>query len=286
MRAVSQFRVKANGLFDREAALGTLAAHAVDGLHLLDTDSAELTRSIAVHGDPQPVTVRLDAEAAAVSTATHDEGVNEEIAARVRFWFDLDTDVNRVNIHLGAHPVFAEQVRSRPGIRITRFHAPFEAVILTVLGQQVSFAAGRLFGARLVAAYGTTPIKVHRESGLRCFPSPAVLSSVPSEELRAAIGLTGIRARNVHEVASLFAGAGDPEQLPERTELHALHGVGPWTLDYPAIRASTDTDAFPATDAVLRRTLAAADQDADAARVASWCPYRSYAASRLWAGAL
>ena len=31
------------------------------------------------------------------------------------------------------------------------------------------------------------------------------------------------------------------------------------------------------------RTLAALDPSADAARIASWCPYRGYAATRLWA---
>lgn len=286
MSAVSQIRIDANGPFDRDAALGTLTAHAVEGLHRIDPDTAELTRWIEVHGAAQLITLRLDPGGVTMSTATNDTSISDNIVVRVRHWFDLDTDLTPVNAHLGKDSVFTEQIKSRPGIRITRFHTPFEAAILTVLGQQVSLAAGRLFAARLVAAYGTLPTKGGRESGLRCFPSPAVLSAVPTEKLRAAVGLTGNRARTVHEVASIFVEAGHPERLPERTELHAVHGVGPWTLDYLAIRASTDTDAFPATDAVLRRTIAASAPDADASRIASWCPYRSYAASRLWAGAL
>ena len=286
MSAVYRTRIDANGPFDPVAALGTLTAHAVDGLHRLDPDTTELTRWVDVHGGPQLVTVCLDSGGATVSTTTRDAGVNDEIAARVQHWFDLDTDLTPVNARLGADPVLAEQVRSRPGIRITRFHAPFEAVILTVLGQQVSLAAGRLFAARLIAAYGDDAAPVRQEPGHRVFPTPVALTAVPVEELRAVIGLTGTRARTVHAVAAHFAETAGDASLPARAELHAVHGIGPWTLDYLAIRASTDADAFPATDAVLRRTLAAISPDTGAERAASWSPYRSYAASRLWAHTL
>lgn len=286
MRPISRFRIDANGPFDQEAALGTLAAHAVEGLHQIAPDSPQLTRWIDVHGDPQPVTVSLDAGGATVTTATRDQGVNAEIDARVRHWFDLDTDLTPMNALLGSDPVFAEQVQSRPGIRITRFHSPFEAVILTVLGQRVSLATGRLFAARLVAAYGSATAGGGEAAGLGMFPAPSRLAAVPVEDLRAAIGLTGSRVRAVHEVAVLFAETDHDETLPEGSTLHAVHGIGPWTLNYLAIRASTDTDAFPATDAVLRRGLAAITSDTGAARIASWSPYRSYAASRLWARTL
>ena len=62
-----------------------------------------------------------------------------------------------------------------------------------------------------------------------------------------------------------------------------MHGIGAWTLDHLALRAGTDADAYPAGDAVLRRTLAALDPSADTTRIASWSPYRGYAATRLWA---
>lgn len=286
MRAISRFRVDANGPFDHHAALGTLSAHSVEGLHQLDLGTAELTRWIDIHGESHQMVLRLDQAGATITTATNDRGINTEIARRVEYWFDLGTDLAPVNAHLGTDPVFTEQVRSRPGVRITRFHAPFEAVILTVIGQQVSLAAGRLFASRLVAAYGTHPTKESRESRLRCFPRPTILASIPVEEMRAVVGLTGGRARTVHEVAVLFAEADDGEALPARSDLHAVRGVGPWTLDYLAIRAGADLDVLPTTDAVLRRTLAAFSPGVDAARFESWSPYRSYAASRLGAQSL
>ena len=49
---------------------------------------------------------------------------------RTAHFFDLDADLDPVDAHLGADPLFAE-VRERPELRITRFRPPFAAVICT-----------------------------------------------------------------------------------------------------------------------------------------------------------
>jgi 3-methyladenine DNA glycosylase/8-oxoguanine DNA glycosylase len=277
----ARLRVDARGAFDHTAALATLAAHAVEGLHRLDAAAGTLTRWVDVDGAAHLVTVHLDAGGAHLVTPSPDPAVHAALRALATHWFDLEADLAPVDAQLGADPLFAAQVRERPGLRITRFRGPFEAVICTVLGQQVSLAAGRLFAARLVAAYGTEPSA--DGAGLRAFPSPEALAAVPTEELRAAIGLTGSRARTVHEAAVLCAEHGGGAELPERAALAGVHGIGAWTLDHLALRAGTDTDAFPGSDAVLRRTLTALDPGAGPERIASWSPYRGYAATRLWA---
>ena len=292
---LARLRVDACGTFDHAAALATLAAHAVEGLHRLEVDAGRLTRWVDVDGTAHLVTVRLDAGGASLATPSQDPAVHTALRALVTHWFDLEADLAPVDDRLGADPLFAAQVRERPGLRITRFRQPFEAVVCTVLGQQVSLAAGRLFAARLVAAYGAvetadgtrtaadgTELMPDGES-LRAFPSPAVLAAVPTEELRAVVGLTGSRARTVHEAAVLCAEHGGGAELPEREALAGVHGIGTWTLDHLALRAGTDTDAFPASDAVLRRTLTALAPSAGSERIASWSPYRGYAAARLWA---
>lgn len=281
----ASFRVDARGPFDREAARASLVVHAVEGLHLLEGASATMSRWVDVHGDPHAVTVRLDEAGAEVATSTVDAGVNDDIAAQVRHWFDLDADVSGIDAHLGADPLFAQQVRQRPGLRISRFQSPFEAVVMTVMGQQVTLRTSRLFDARLVAAFGAEPPAVGG-SGLRLFPTPAALAAVPLEELRGTVRLTVSRARTVHEVAVLFAERDDTDVLPPREDLLAVHGIGPWTLDYLAIRAGTDPDAFPTGDAVLRRVLRDHVPGAGTDRIASWSPFRSYAAARLWADAV
>ena len=279
--AWSRRRVDVAGPFDHRAALATLAAHAVDGLHHLDLETGTFTRWVQVEDAQHLVTTRLETGGASLETPSGDPAVLDALADLTARWFDLGADLGPVDAHLGADPLFAAQVRERPGLRITRFRQPFEAVVCTVLGQQVSLAAGRLFAARLVAAHGTAPRG--EAAPLRAFPAPAALAEIPLEELRATIGLTGSRARTVHEAAVLCADQGGGAMLPPRDALQAVHGIGAWTLDHLALRAGTDADAYPAGDAVLRRTLAALDPSADATRIASWIPYRGYAATRLWA---
>ena len=279
--AWSRRRVDAAGPFDHRAALATLAAHAVDGLHHLDLETGTFTRWVQVEDAQHLVTTRLETGGASLATPSAAPAVLDALADLTAHWFDLAADLGPVDAHLGADPLFAAQVRERPGLRITRFRQPFEAVVCTVLGQQVSLAAGRLFAARLVAAHGTAPRG--EAAPLRAFPAPAALAEIPLEELRATIGLTGSRARTVHEAAVLCAEHGGGAVLPPREALAEVHGIGAWTLDHLALRAGTDADAYPAGDAVLRRTLAALDPSADAARIASWSPYRGYAATRLWA---
>ena len=279
--AWSRRRVDAAGPFDHRAALATLAAHAVDGLHHLDLETGTFSRWVQVEDAQHLVTTRLETGGASLETPSGDPAVLDALADLTARWFDLGADLGPVDAHLGADPLFAAQVRERPGLRITRFRQPFEAVVCTVLGQQVSLAAGRLFAARLVAAHGTAPRG--EAAPLRAFPAPAALAEIPLEELRATIGLTGSRARTVHEAAVLCAEHGGGAVLPPREALAEVHGIGAWTLDHLALRAGTDADAYPAGDAVLRRTLAALDPSADAARIASWSPYRGYAATRLWA---
>jgi AraC family transcriptional regulator of adaptative response / DNA-3-methyladenine glycosylase II len=54
-----------------------------------------------------------------------------------------------------------------------------------------------------------------------------------------------------------------------------MPGIGPWTVDYVAMRALGDPDAFPGTDLILKRKLAGLNPKL-------WSPWRSYAAMHLW----
>ncbi len=76
-----------------------------------------------------------------------------------------------------------------------------------------------------------------------------------------------------HEGLRLDPPHGDPAAT--RAALLALPGIGPWTVEYVAMRALGDRDAFPAGDLVLRHV--------EPERAERWRPYRAYAAMQLWA---
>ena len=71
-----------------------------------------------------------------------------------------------------------------------------------------------------------------------------------------------------------------------RRDLLALPGIGPWTVEYIAMRALGDPDAFPASDLGVLHGLRALGVDADAReaerRSQAWRPFRAYTVLHLW----
>jgi len=71
--------------------------------------------------------------------------------------------------------------------------------------------------------------------------------------------------------------------------LRAVPGIGEWTVQYIALRALRDPDAFPATDVGLLRGAAEdtvrPTPAALVARAEAWRPWRAYAAQHLWCAA-
>ena len=66
--------------------------------------------------------------------------------------------------------------------------------------------------------------------------------------------------------------------------LTAIPGLGPWTAHYIALRLG-EPDAFPATDAGLRRALRHAGVSSGMAADSRWRPWRAVATAHLWASA-
>ena len=74
-----------------------------------------------------------------------------------------------------------------------------------------------------------------------------------------------------------------------RARLLAIPGIGPWTVEYIALRAFGEPDAFPASDLALRRALhdKRAGGEAPGERAVGklaepFRPFRAYAAMHLW----
>jgi 3-methyladenine DNA glycosylase/8-oxoguanine DNA glycosylase len=265
--------------FDADAVLGNLRAHAIAGAEVVQGDT--ITRLIAAPSGPVEVAVILTPDSVRATIGSTDAADVAEVTTDIRRWFDLDLDPSAVAAVLGRDPVVGPLVESRPGLRIVGSPNGFETAVMAVLGQQVSLARARALGAMLVDAYGEPG-----PAGLRIFPSAATLASVPLDELRATLRLTGMRALALHSLA--VAGSSGLDLSPEtdraqaRAELLALPGIGPWTADYLAVRVLGDRDAFTAGDLVLRRALGrVTTREAEAASQA-WRPYRAYALFHLW----
>ena len=140
------------------------------------------------------VTVRLDERGA---TVEFDSGIDDTASAIaiVQRWLDLEADTTTIDEALSADPLLAPLIRRRPGLRLIGHPDEFEAVATTIIGQQVSLAAARTFGGRLVAAHGD-PV-----GELRAFPDAETLARLGADRIQRCAGLTRTRARTLHEAA-------------------------------------------------------------------------------------
>ncbi|MEO8907047.1 MAG: AlkA N-terminal domain-containing protein, partial [Microbacteriaceae bacterium] len=254
--------------YEAAAALATLAAHAIPGAEHTDLAARSHTRLFPDAGGPIAATVRFSADHVSVTAETDATGA-ARLTPLLRRWLDLEADPDTVYSALRNDPTIGRLVAKRPGLRVIGYPDGFEAAVTTVLGQQVSVAACRTFAGRLTAAYG-----VPGPAGMTVFPTPEALAAPTPDELQQAVGLTGSRARTLHDLAQACAAglviAPDSDHVEVRRQLLALRGIGPWSVDYLAVRALGDRDAFVPGDLVLRKALGGITAKAAEAASAAW----------------
>jgi AraC family transcriptional regulator, regulatory protein of adaptative response / DNA-3-methyladenine glycosylase II len=261
-----------------------LAARAVPGLE--EADGPSYRRSLALEHGAGVAKIDAAGGRPRIELRLDDERDRPDALARCRRLLDLDADTARIDGALGEDPLLAPLVRRRPGLRVPRATDGFELAVRAIVGQQVTLAAARRTGARLVALYGR-PLDEPAGAITHLFPTPAEVAEVDSLELR----LPRVRANALRVLAQAVLDgeldlSPDAERGAATRTLLALPGIGPWTASYVCMRALGESDAFPPGDAAVRRALERLGQDgrpAAAGRLAErWRPWRSYALMHLW----
>jgi AraC family transcriptional regulator of adaptative response / DNA-3-methyladenine glycosylase II len=250
--------------------LGWLRLHLATGIEELEGTTY---RRVLPSGSV--IAMQIGAESVSLTTRIDDVRSLPDTVARSRRMLDADADPLAVDTALSQDPQLAHLVAARPGLRVPGAADGFELAVRTVLAQQVSVASAHTFARRLIDAYGK-PLDAPIGTLTARFPSADGLADASYE----GIGLTGGRIKTLRALATAHASGElslDPiaDRDETRARLLALPGVGPWTVDYVAMRALGDPDAFPGTDLVLKRM--AVDLTPD-----RWRPWRSYAAMHLW----
>ncbi len=259
-----------------------LAGHVIEGLEHFD--SGTFHRAIVLPHAP-----------AAVSVTMHDDHVVADIEQvdmrdlgvavhRLRRMLDLDADVAAVDEALASDPRLRPLVANCPGIRVPAALDPVEVVIRTMLGQQISLAAARTHGKRLVAALGER-LDVPYGPVTHLFPTAAAIAEGGGAVLRG----PRRRVESIIDVARAIAdGQVTMHSAMTAAELSSallrLPGIGRWTADYVVMRVLADPDILLDTDLVLRRRAAALGINPERSR--QWSPWRSYVSMHLWHDAL
>jgi AraC family transcriptional regulator of adaptative response / DNA-3-methyladenine glycosylase II len=276
---------------DAGRMLGFLAARAIPGVE--SADSGRYRRTLLLPNGTGILSVGVPPrrQAGYLECELQLEDLRDLTAAvqRCRRLLDLDADPEAVTGYLSDDPVIGPLARACPGRRSPGAVDGDEMALRAVLGQQVSVAAARQLGARLVAAYGK-PLERPDGTLTHCFPTADTLAgadpaALPMPRARA-VALTGLAAALASGELSLDPGA---DRDRAQAQLLALPGIGPWTAGYIRMRALSDPDAFLPGDVGVLGALArlgAADPATarEADRLAEgWRPWRSYAVHHLWA---
>jgi AraC family transcriptional regulator of adaptative response / DNA-3-methyladenine glycosylase II len=198
----------------------------------------------------------------------------------VRGAFDLDADASAIDSLLGDDA--ALDVVGDPGVRLPGGLDPFEIAVRAVLGQQVTIGAARKLTQKIVDVFGA-PVETGVPGLDRLFPDAAQIAGADPGKI-AGLGMPFARAQTLQRLGAAVA---DGKLLlargavaAGREGLMALPGIGPWTVEYVALRGLGDPDAFPAGDSAIRAALGmkvGVEQRAE-----QWRPWRAYAAVRLW----
>ena len=174
---------------------------------------------------------------------------------------------------LGKDSRLAPLLRAHGPVRVPGAWDGFELAMRAVLGQQVTVAGARTLAGRLIERAGVLRPEAIVGADLTAF-------GVPSKR---ADTLQTLARRVLDGKLNL-----DPwsDAQSAREELLSIPGIGPWTVEYIAMRALRDPDAFPASDVGIRKALGkngAPCSAKDAERWAeAWRPWRSYAVMLLW----
>jgi 3-methyladenine DNA glycosylase/8-oxoguanine DNA glycosylase len=239
-----------------------------------------------VHAWPLASAVRLRAAASSREVALW-------AIERMRFALGLDHDLSAFQRRFCRDRLLGPVIRRLPWLRPWRRPEPFEALAWAITEQLIESARAAAVQRRLVLRYGRpSPCRTLRDA-----PSAAELAArAPAEleacDLSAARALALVRA--AREVArgrvDLFAAE------PASRRLHAIRGIGPWTLECLALYGQGRDEVLPAGDLAylklvgrLARLGRRATEEEVRAFFAPYAPYAglagTYALRRASAGA-
>jgi DNA-3-methyladenine glycosylase II len=213
----------------------------------------------------------------------------DALAAPIAKMFDLHADPKKIGAALAADPWLAPLIDAAPGLRVPGAWSGFELVVRAIVGQQISVKGATTIIGRLVQRAGERIEGHPHDNTAWRFPTPQALAAVDLAQ----IGMPGKRVAALQGFARAVAtgdvpldsATADASEL--RAALLALPGIGPWTVEYVAMRAWRDPDAWPAWDLVLMQSICARDPSLvrptqQRTRTDAWRPWRAYAAMHLW----
>jgi DNA-3-methyladenine glycosylase II len=221
--------------------------------------------------------------------------LKEAIRSTVATLFSTEDDPALFYAAMAADETMAGLTRKLEGLRCPVTATVFEALVDSVIEQQISLTVSRGIENRLIKAVGTP---LESEGVLMyCYPTPEILAEVSDPVFRAC-GLTRRKGEYIRDLSQnildgtldLESYRSDPGTDTETiiSELDKIRGIGRWTAELAVLRGLHRPDAFPADDIAVRRFISRFYRGGlkvlpDEARIFSerWGRFRGFAAYYL-----
>ena len=292
------FHITPTAPYDFDLTVGSMtyfqSRHAADMF-----EDGILRRVLPLNDKPALISVRsvgsVDAPRLSVEVSGEDltSADIDEAQRIVRRMLATDTDIAAFYAMALDDPHLVPLVRNMHGLRLTCAPTAYEALVLAILGQQISTHVARMLRNLIIETYGDR-ITIDGET-LHSFPRAETLADAGPDGLRAikfsmrkAEYITGISQQIVSGELSLEA----MRDLPDDeivSGLLALRGVGPWTAHWMLMRAFGRLDGFPQGDLALQRMMgilvgegAPMPPDEALAYSERWSPWRSWVTTYMF----
>jgi DNA-3-methyladenine glycosylase II len=174
--------------------------------------------------------------------------------------FNLDLDLSLFMKAVRDDPVMSALAVRLRGLKTPRTPTVFEALVDSVIEQQISLTAAHSIEKRVTRTFGDQ-LEIDGERYF-AFPTTGRLSEASTEELRVC-GLSNKKAEYIIGIARRIRdgdldlekhGPGEDTGTIIR-ELSTLRGVGLWTAELAVLRGLSRLDAIPADDLGIRRSI-------------------------------
>ncbi|MEN6609563.1 MAG: hypothetical protein ABFC24_01850 [Methanoregulaceae archaeon] len=183
-----------------------------------------------------------------------------EVRRVVGHILNADLDLRNFYRDVSSDPVLSRIVTSLVGLKPPRTLTIFEALVESILEQQIAIQVARRLVQQIIRKFGRE-VTVGSDIFF-LFPEPEVLAKASDEEYRAC-GMSVRKGEYIRDIATrIIEGSLDLNRYlvfhdPVRIidELCELRGVGKWTAEFTVLRSLGQMGTFPADDLGIRRVI-------------------------------
>ncbi len=180
--------------------------------------------------------------------------------ALVNSVFNLEIDLKPFYRAVKGDPIMSRLAGRLYGLKSPTTPTVFEALVDSIIEQQISLVAAHSMQNRLIREFGDR-LELDGET-YYAYPTPEKLASVRIEKIKAC-GLSGKKSEYIKDISIMvaagtldldkFEGYNDIDEI--REELKAVRGIGAWTAEMTMIRGLHKMDSIPADDIGLQANI-------------------------------